>query len=330
MGTFRLNPNTVVSFDGVSQAAPFGWCFSNLVLPATSVTDGLAVDDNTAFTYVLDAPHAATNAHIRFNIDATKIFLDGSSTPTDINDLPAGFTPLTLVLKKGNADLINAGDFIFVSFDALTESDGSETQALSFDYPTTPVPTIQNIIINGFGWRCAFVIDSTSELAADASAFFLEGTYVANSFHWTLQTPTTPLKSGDTVIVSVPSGDPEALDPTKIQTASFSYRLIPGGPITTVNIPSTDWSLVNTEFFDFTLPDISGDKPTVLEFFITSTQFTGSVSLGRLTTIYFQNAPGIYKIVSGKTNDTLYDVINGGTIDVKIPNPFAKTGFVGG
>lgn len=56
-------------------------------------------------------------------------------------------------------------------------------------------------------------------------------------------------------------------------------------------------------------------------------QFEGSVELGTFT-ILIANASGIYKLVPGKGHDTLYSAIrDGSTYNVKIPNPFGKTGF---
>jgi hypothetical protein len=59
-------------------------------------------------------------------------------------------------------------------------------------------------------------------------------------------------------------------------------------------------------------------------------QFSGSYPLGGLI-ILTTNASGIYTLTSGKSADTLYSSLRDGTTyDVKIPNPFAKTGFIGG
>jgi len=53
----------------------------------------------------------------------------------------------------------------------------------------------------------------------------------------------------------------------------------------------------------------------------------GSVPLGNFT-ILVANASGIYHLVDGKAEDTLYSSVRDGTtFDVKIPNPGAKTGF---
>jgi len=57
------------------------------------------------------------------------------------------------------------------------------------------------------------------------------------------------------------------------------------------------------------------------------TQFAGSVPLGTFT-ILVADATGMYRLVPGKINDTLYSSARDGTTyDVKIPDPFGKTGF---
>lgn len=56
-------------------------------------------------------------------------------------------------------------------------------------------------------------------------------------------------------------------------------------------------------------------------------QFTGSVPLGNFTIIVAE-ASGIYQLIDGKEEDTLYTPERDGTTyDVKIPNPNGKTGF---
>jgi len=59
------------------------------------------------------------------------------------------------------------------------------------------------------------------------------------------------------------------------------------------------------------------------------TEFSGDVPLEPVE-IEFADTTGIYRITPGKTNDTLYDPSRDGTtVDVAIPKPFAKTGFIG-
>lgn len=79
-------------------------------------------------------------------------------------------------------------------------------------------------------------------------------------------------------------------------------------------------------------PTIPGwpDIPVTPIVYGDGTQFSGWVGLTSMT-ITLVNASGIYRLVKNKTNDTLYDNLNPpATVDVKIPNPFVKTGFIGG
>jgi len=58
----------------------------------------------------------------------------------------------------------------------------------------------------------------------------------------------------------------------------------------------------------------------------------GGLTLDGSTTItMLKNISGIYTLVPGKTNDTMYDRQSGqASVDVKIPDPTAKTGYIGG
>lgn len=59
------------------------------------------------------------------------------------------------------------------------------------------------------------------------------------------------------------------------------------------------------------------------------TEFSGSINLEVLEILYVDTS-GVYQIVPGKTNDTLYSGDRDGTtVDVAIPKPFIRTGFVG-
>lgn len=57
----------------------------------------------------------------------------------------------------------------------------------------------------------------------------------------------------------------------------------------------------------------------------------GLVLNGSVPITLLKDISGIYTLVPGKTNDTLIDRQTGvASVDVKIPDPFAKTGFIGG
>ena len=58
---------------------------------------------------------------------------------------------------------------------------------------------------------------------------------------------------------------------------------------------------------------------------------SGPVPMASIEILWNETATGVYTVTEGKTNDTLYDNDNPGITDiVKIPDPFIKTGFVGG
>lgn len=58
---------------------------------------------------------------------------------------------------------------------------------------------------------------------------------------------------------------------------------------------------------------------------------SGGMDLGGAADLVFiSNASGIYTLVPNKREDTLYDRVLDTTIDVKIPDPFIKTGYIGG
>jgi hypothetical protein len=140
-------------------------------------------------------------------------------------------------------------------------------------------------------------------------------------FSWTLN-GTNPVQAGDTVTAtSDPLNPVPPIDFTQVTSVTLEA---PSGNITVVTFTATD-----ENNFSFLIPTLTGSPGTVAVV-ITSTQFSGSVTLGNLATIFFLNATGIYTLVPGKTDDTVYDNDNGGTIDTNIPDPFFKTGFIGG
>lgn len=55
----------------------------------------------------------------------------------------------------------------------------------------------------------------------------------------------------------------------------------------------------------------------------------GMVFDGVATVVLISDPSGLYTLVEGKRHDTLYNRAGDPFIDVKIPNPFGKTGFVG-
>jgi len=153
-----------------------------------------------------------------------------------------------------------------------------------------------------------------------------------------LSQSTSPIDSDDadhntiTITSDPDSMTPPPLDMEEILTIDIYFE-DPGNPgnFITINVPELSWTLITTNLLTFTMPSFGAYEPTTFNILITGTQFTGTLDLGSLWTIWFTSASGMYTLTLGKTNDTLYleeDLPN--TIDVKIPNPTIKTGYVGG
>jgi hypothetical protein len=133
-----------------------------------------------------------------------------------------------------------------------------------------------------------------------------------------------PLEPG--VLVTI-SSDPDADDPLDFTQVTVVTLVL--GDLTTINVPVGNWVTISANLFTFTIPSFGILTPTILTVQITSTQLDSPTNLGTLFTIYFLSATGIYELQLDKINDTLYiEEYPGTTIDVKIPNPFGRTGFI--
>lgn len=160
------------------------------------------------------------------------------------------------------------------------------------------------------------------------SDWSMEVTY-EESFQYELPVPPDPLAIGDPVTVTSDPNDPNAMDFEQILTVDLRYIDSNGDP-QIVNVPQILWITITINLFVFNMPGFPDDAEWV-DIIITSTQFVGSVTLGRLITINFTSATGIYRLDIGNTHDDLFlenDPPN--TIGVKIPNPEFKSGFIGG
>lgn len=154
-------------------------------------------------------------------------------------------------------------------------------------------------------------------------------------WQWTIPQPAadTPVNVGSTITLTSPEDVEEPVEAIDFEEVTQIDILIPDydnpGTFITVNVPEISWTLIQAHLLTFTMPSWGGLFPTVVYVQLTSTQFSGTVSQ-QLYTIYFVSASGIYELVPGKTSDTLYiEAEPGETIDVKIPDPYAKTGFFG-
>lgn len=108
------------------------------------------------------------------------------------------------------------------------------------------------------------------------------------------------------------------LDPTQ-------FTLVHGGFTQYNNVPAGEYSII----------EVANPLYVTTYFVSNGSPYTNiSVADGETVTIVITNTlithGGIYKIQPGKRNDTLWvDTVLGTTVDVKIPNPVAKSSFFG-
>jgi hypothetical protein len=340
MGTFSIiRPATIDVLTGgrTSNALSVGW-YSN-----GNITDaGIC---NTFATGVLEYV-AAKNTGVAiptltFGFDqSTAIFsLDGGSA-ISYNSLPVGFTItyLEFMLTLGSNFIGN----IKLTFPNFTSQETFNYPPASSSVDYILVDTPDSITANQFiGSKIEFTvaIDTTHEpdnliSLLSLYSYSLVGEYSNLTFTYTIDTP-NPIKIGHDVSVSSVGPDLGGLDLSATTSIDLTY-LDNGSVPHTINIPYSNFTFINTYQLIFIIPiifrtiwinlGITSRSITIVAN-INGTQFSGSITLGTRTILY-ENVSGIYEIVKGKTSDTVYDR-TGTTLEVKIPNPFIKTGYIG-
>lgn len=264
-----------------------------------------------------------------FGLSDAVIALDGNS-PISYFSLPSGIRILTATLGIGVARYPNVlGDgsgHLYFQRNLLTESadlgqnvslsQTAVTKTFVYDFTPTGFGTFLDAINDGFGIRIVFSGTGFGQYFDKAS---ISGTYdiLSYTFSFPLNGTSIDLQKNRVITVTSDPLDPNAMDLTHITVALGACA------ITIVT--------QTTNLLVFSIPDsCSGDGVVSVVATGDGFQFSGPVSLGSIT-ILTTNASGIYVLTSGKTSDTLYSSLRDGTTyDVKIPDPFAKTGFIGG
>ena len=254
--------------------------------------------------------------------------LDGNPA-VDINGLPAGFTPTSASLKI-SCDVTGNPATLLLNVLGIDHSYDLNSIispiTYNFDFSGTP-PTLVELQ-SQIELKVTFT-------AVNGDEFFwnlrIEGAYDIETFvEPNPNNPTNPkvFQPGvDNVTVSSP-GPPSGPDLTTVTEIKIKDK--DGNVVKT--IPSSDFIIWITITLEFLLPDLPDLPPWVPGLYtIVGTTFSGSVPLGSLY-ILIENGSGIYSIVAGKTSDTIYinSPGNNQTMDFKIPNPFFKTGLIGG
>lgn len=283
--------------------------------------------------------------------------LDGNPA-VDINGLPAGFTPTSASLKI-SCDVTGNPATLLLNVLGIDHSYDLNSIispiTYNFDFSGTP-PTLVELQ-SQIELKITFTAVNASEFFWDLR---IEGAYDIETFVEPNPNNTTNpdvFQPGvDNVTVSSP-GPPSGPDLTTITQIDIK-KPEPDNTLI-VSIPQTCFTTQNITILVFLLPllrlifNVNGclpgppyfpDLPCMGplpkcpppdwkpgKYNIFGVTFSGSVILGSLY-ISLKNGSGIYSIVSGKTNDTIYinSPGNNQTMDFKIPNPFFKTGLIGG
>lgn len=304
---------------------------------------------------------------LRFGFSGNSIYLDGSPTPINFAGLPAGFTPLTAIVTI-DPSIAGSADGTGVAEYTLQQETGNNGTVNTPTYPydfTFPAPTMLDIVSNGIGLKIHCLTDNGAGDLAEVTSianFRIEGTYGSGRAFGGSVESSPPIQTGDTItVIGNSSGNTTAGSGNSVGPGTGLGLLLNGKPnpnnppvlppinllfaqkltityfdqfnvLQTVDILTTDFIIWTKTKITFLLPDITTALPKVVTIIYVDngTQFSGSVTLGSLVTIYFVDGTGIYFLNVGKATDTLYvqgsDPIQ--TVEVNIPDPTIKTAFL--
>lgn len=266
------------------------------------------------------------NGTITFHLTGDCFFLDGAVVGIQFGELPAGFVPIPpLEITSPGAfgtqvGFITTNGAATVQETITYEQYGPRTESVGPGVGNQVITINDLDIDSALGLLALLSIQAIKTLGSLAVASItavldVSGEYGVQSFSWSIETP-GPVAGGDEIVVV--ATDPE-FSLTDVTEICFTF-----GSLT---ICTTDFIEQTPTRLVFVLP--SGVDYTGFVS-ITGTTFSGSVFLGSLEYL-FEDASGIYKLVKNKTSDTIYaPARDGTTVDVKIPNPRAKSGFIGG
>ena len=166
------------------------------------------------------------------------------------------------------------------------------------------------------------------------SECFILATY--NTQHWSVTTPTPNVMPGQITEINDANSSLDAFDEDGFliywdtledEEDSTDFPGLTGGIPITRNLIITFSKTV----FKFIMPDglPYGGRRLMLVGTGLGLSFTGKFPIQNFN-VQLVDGSGLYTLVEDKTNDTYYDrsVVPSTTIDLKIPDPFAKTGLV--
>lgn len=271
-------------------------------------------------------------------------YIDGSGVPVAFSGLPGGFIPLDAALRQ------TAGAHIGELQKAVNETvvhsrvtygvyGPTDTTVVALfpsvthvGIPTlTPVPSAIDLIalLNIAG---DITLNPGPDAASKVTIFDnleVYGNYGIQTYTFTpTQAIIGPTISSAQVQVDT---DNQTVPGIMNQVTSIDLDWTDsGGNPQNIHL-TTGFSAPNQYTIIFNVPTASFPRPPTSNPTINTTfniPFGGSVPAGTFRILY-ESGSGVYRIVANKRNDTLYTSL-GNTTDVKIPNPFADTGFIGG
>jgi hypothetical protein len=223
-------------------------------------------------------------------------------------------------------------------------------------------PTMSQLLGIGFGFNFILTCGPTELASVGMDLLEIIGTYSVPTSHWYQDSGTGVKSFTDTpgvndVLIPTPiylnpiPGE-FLVDPPVIPGSPW-IPWVPTGPIAYIGTPILTPTIITPIFlpdlppvdyipvplpdpiiFTPTLPIVIEEEPDPEEFPRISgpipTDNGYTINIGGAATFVFIGSPsGIYTLIPGQTHDTLYDRTGQISIDVKIPNPFIETGYLG-
>ena len=246
---------------------------------------------------------------------------EGYAIQHDSNDLPAGFTVIDYTINSEPNPTIVPGT-IGLDVEAFRNPETVDVPHLPISIPIST--TIEYTPSPGESYRIVAVPYGTDPWLQVPMGGFM-GTYELSLYTWSLNKEAA--RPGDEVSITS-SGDPvTGPDLTEVENIHLLWDDPDLGP--------QDRLITTDEFIEWTvfliIIELPEDIPDDTEVTIVPTIFGGSVPIGTLT-VYIANSSGMYKIVRDQNDDVKY-IASHGTDEVehvKIPDPYFRTGYIGG
>ena len=360
MGTFKIKADNVTLKEVLNGFWGNYWTRDGIGTPATDQNcidraNAVGGSVNTSIGY----PGSAT---LRFS---GQFYLDGDTEPTYINDLPPGFSVTGARVIWGLTTWPFLGNELFLEFGAVGERSESIVTVDSYGTYEHPLdvngdqPSALHLFTDGFGFK---VVSAVGGIQFSLYSVEVQGEYdIVDPEYWQQNPVTGEISHGplnpeleliDPPIYTNPATGEFLVFPPEIPPLPW-IAWIPLEPISFIGIPLITPTTIVPILLPLPYPVIFNPIPipepvifTPLLPFVpdedddpgdtlvpsnpvqTDNGYTINVG-GSAIMVFIENPSGIYTLINGQTHDTLYDRTGLTSLDVKIPNPFVETGFMG-